>query len=269
MQGRLSPQVDGKIQAFPWKDWRDEFITAQRYGFTLMEWTLDHDRLRENPLITRSGQSEIRQLSAEHGVRVGSLTGDCLMQTPFYKAKGATRMALIDELRCVVDACLELGLRCIVVPLVDNGRIDNPHQRDDLGEGLAIVEKPLRDGGARIVFESDFGPSALARFIAEFPADTYGINYDTGNSAALGFDTGEEIAAYGDRINNVHIKDRKLGGTTVPLGTGNADLPRTLRLLNEYGYRGGYILQTARASDSDHAGVLCRYRDMALEWLAQ
>ena len=24
MQGRLSPQVDGKIQAFPWVHWRDE-----------------------------------------------------------------------------------------------------------------------------------------------------------------------------------------------------------------------------------------------------
>ena len=50
MQGRLSPQVDGKIQAFPWQHWRDEFPAAQKLNIPLMEWTLDHDRLtEENP----------------------------------------------------------------------------------------------------------------------------------------------------------------------------------------------------------------------------
>jgi hexulose-6-phosphate isomerase len=39
MQGRLCAPVDGKIQAFPWDHWRDEFPLAQRFGFPLMEWT--------------------------------------------------------------------------------------------------------------------------------------------------------------------------------------------------------------------------------------
>jgi L-ribulose-5-phosphate 3-epimerase len=268
IQGRLSPPVNHKIQAFPWAHWREEFATAQRCGFRLMEWTLDHDRLPENPLITPAGRREIRQLSAEHGVRVGSLTGDCFMQAPFYKASGAPRQALLAELQRVVEACLEIGIRYIVVPLVDNGRIEDRRQHDDLRVGLSTVEASLRDGGARIVFESDFDPPALARFISEFPAHTFGINYDIGNSAALGFKSEEEFDAYGDRIDNVHVKDRKLKGTTVPLGTGNADLPYTLRLLRERGYRGHYILQTARAADGNHAVVLCRYRDMVRQWLA-
>ena len=29
MQGRLSAMVDGKIQAFPWNEWREEFPRAQ------------------------------------------------------------------------------------------------------------------------------------------------------------------------------------------------------------------------------------------------
>mgnify|MGYP001554379746 CR=1 FL=1 len=45
MQGRLSPLVDGKIQAFPWAHWRDEFPAGDECGIHLMEWTLDHDRL--------------------------------------------------------------------------------------------------------------------------------------------------------------------------------------------------------------------------------
>ena len=68
---------------------------------------------------------------------------------------------------------------------------------------------------------------------------------------------------------NVHIKDRLRGGTTVPLGTGNADFGRIFAALARTGYRGNYILQTARATDGDHAGALERYRDMAAGWLSE
>jgi hexulose-6-phosphate isomerase len=95
----------------------------------------------------------------------------------------------------------------------------------------------------------------------------FGINYDSGNSAALGYDSAEEISAYAARILNVHVKDRLFGGTTVPLGTGAADLAKTIRLIELSGYRGQYILQTARANDGDHAGALARYRDMTVRWI--
>ena len=61
-------------------------------------------------------------------------------------------------------------------------------------------------------------------FILNYPSEYYGINYDIGNSACLGYDPEEEINNYGDRIYNVHIKDRLLHGSTVPLGSGNADI---------------------------------------------
>ena len=52
MQGRLSPIVDGRIQAFPWDHWRAEFPAAEGLGLGLVEWTLDHERLGQNPLMT-------------------------------------------------------------------------------------------------------------------------------------------------------------------------------------------------------------------------
>jgi hexulose-6-phosphate isomerase len=66
----------------------------------------------------------------------------------------------------------------------------------------------------------------------------------------------------------VHVKDRILGGTTVPLGEGAADFPSVFHHLAQIGYDGALILQTARAADGDHAGSLARYRGMVLEWLA-
>ena len=119
----------------------------------------------------------------------------------------------------------------------------------------------------KIVFESDFPPRRLMDFISNFAPGYYGINYDIGNSAGLGYNPEEEIEAYGNRIFNVHIKDRLLHGTTVPLGTGNADIPSVLKLLDAINYSGNYVLQTARAKDTNHKGVLCGYRDQVIKWM--
>jgi hexulose-6-phosphate isomerase len=71
-------------------------------------------------------------------------------------------------------------------------------------------------------------------------------NYDSGNSASLGYDVRQELAAYGNRIGSVHIKDRIRGGGTVPLGTGNADLPALFTELAATEYAGDFVLQVAR-----------------------
>lgn len=266
MQGRLSPLVDGKIQAFPWQHWEAEFDAAAAIGIPFVEWTLDQDRLRENPLMTSAGRGRIEALSRKSGVRIESVTGDCFMQAPFFKASGGERGALMDDLSAVIDATAAIGAKLIVFPLVDNGSIESDTQEVALREGLAALEPTLRERGVRIVFESDFAPQRLREFIAQFPRDVFGLNYDIGNSAALGFDPDEEIGAYGDRIDHVHVKDRVLGGTTVPLGTGNAKFERVFAALRRAGYSGDFVLQTARAADGRHGETLARYRDMTQKW---
>lgn len=267
IQGRLSPPVGDRIQAFPWLSWHEEFALAEHNGFRFMEWTLDQERLYENPLLTRHGQAQIRTLCQRHALAVPSLTGDCFMQAPFWKAHGAERETLQRDFVAIAEACAVVGISIMVVPLVDNGRLDSPAERDALLEFLGRQRGFLRERGLKVIFESDLGPAELADFIESFDPTTFGINYDTGNSAALGFDPAEEIAAYGARVVNVHIKDRVLGGTTVPLGSGDANFDRVFAALSQAHYDGNYVLQTARASDGDHVGALVRYRDMSVEWL--
>lgn len=267
MQGRLSALVDGKIQAFPWTEWREEFPGAKALGLTRMEWTIDQDRLRENPLTTDAGQDEIAMLARANGLRIPSLTGDCFMQAPFWKADGTTRDALVDDLDLLIAACSRIGIEFIVIPLVDNGKIERESESDTLKRVLVARSEQLARQNVKIVFESDLPPRELARFMEAFPAGVFGINYDSGNSASLGYDSTEEIEAYAPRILNVHIKDRIRGGTTVPLGTGAADLAKTIRLIERSGYTGQYVLQTARAADGDHSGALAKYRDMTVGWI--
>jgi L-ribulose-5-phosphate 3-epimerase len=269
MQGRLSPLMDGRIQAFPWSCWQEEFPKARLNGFELMEWTLDQEGLYENPLLTAAGQAEIRELRKSHGLAISSLTGDCFMQSPFWKAQGDEAALLLRDFRAVAEACASVGISMMVVPLVDNGWLENRAQEDFLVDVLKKESTFLSSLGVKVVFESDFGPAELARFIGRLEPALFGVNYDIGNSAGLGMNPADEIAAYGDRILNVHIKDRLLAGTTVPLGTGNADFDTVFAALGRAGYAGTYILQTARAADGQHAEVLSHYRDMAVDWLAR
>jgi hexulose-6-phosphate isomerase len=269
MQGRLSSLVNGRIQAFPWDSWRGEFRIAHEHGFRLMEWTLDQAALNENPIMTPAGQKEIQRLMKAHGIVIPSLTGDCFMQAPYYKASGDARQMLLQDFRNIISACGILGIRIVVFPLVDAGRLEKKSQKNDLLSGLRDIKDTLVSCGVQIAFESDFEPNKLARFIELLEPDLFGINYDTGNSAALGYCPAEEIHCYGKRILNVHIKDRLLHGETVPLGSGNADIPCALKALQDCGYSGNYILQTARAADGDHAGALKRYRGMLEGWLKE
>lgn len=266
MQGRLSPLVDGKIQAFPWDTWQQEFPAAQGLGLGLMEWTLDQDRLYQNPLLMPEGQQEIRALCQAHRMAIPSLTGDCFMQAPFWKAAGQERAALEADFLAIARACAEIGIEMIVVPLVDNGRLEDEQQEETLLAFMLAQVDMFRELGLRIIFESDFAPGELARFIDRLPADTFGVNYDIGNSAALGYEPEVEFAAYGPRIINVHVKDRVLGGTTVPLGSGNADFHTVFRLLRETVYMGNLIMQTARASDDEHADALGQYMKQIEAW---
>ncbi len=267
MQGRLSPLVDGRIQAFPWSCWQEEFKIAEENDFKLIEWTLDQESIYENPLLTADGQIEIRKLCKRHGISIPSVTGDCFMQAPFWKVAGEERRGLQRDFREVAVACEAIGISMIVVPLVDNGCIDNLEEEDVLVAFLEKLEGFLRKRNLQVVFESDFMAQELARFIDRLDPSLFGINYDIGNSAALGFDPTNEMGVYGNRVSNVHIKDRVLGGTTVQLGAGNADFKTVFANLGKAGYSGNYILQTARATDDNHSGVLSDYRDMTINWI--
>lgn len=259
MQGRLVDQVDGKIQAFPYNTWRDEFPAAQRIGIPLMEWTLDDFQLEQNPLCTVAGQEEVRQLSRKHDLSVRSITGDCFMQAPFWKSESAQQTRLLQKLDLVIAASGALAIKYIVIPLVDNGGLENGQQTQALLSQLMARHAQLVETDVHIAFESDYAPLALKEFISLFPSDRFGVNYDIGNSASLGFDPAEEMTAYGHRITNVHVKDRMLGGTTVPLGTGAAKMREVFCGLKASQYGGNFILQTARAVDGKHEETLARY----------
>jgi len=269
MQGRLSKIVNGKIQAFPQECWEHEFEYANDIDIRVMEWTLDQENLKQNPLMMEEGRRRIKFLSEKFNLKIPSLTGDCFMQAPFWKAEKTKAKFLQKDFIDVVNASSNLGIKYIVVPVVDNGSIETQKQSSYLAAFLNDQIELFKKNNIKIIFELELTPSDVGKFIEKYTSEIFGINYDIGNSASMGYDPIEEINIYGDRILNVHVKDRLLGGSTVELGRGNADFDKVFSLFKKINYQGNFILQTARARDNEHSELISKYRNMIISWLKE
>ena len=130
------------------------------------------------------------------------------MQNPFWLEKTEKQEKLKEKFISMVKACHYSKIKIIVLPVVDNGSINDLNEELSLRNFLIKNKNLFEKLNIKIAFESDLSPKKLLQFINKFPESCFGINYDIGNSASLGFDTKEEIATYGSRILNVHVKDR-------------------------------------------------------------
>ena len=87
MQGRLSPVIRNRIQAFPLNNWKKEFLKANEINLDLMEWTIDNYKLYKNPIMQKSELRKIKKLKKKYNLRIESITCDFLMENPFFKKK--------------------------------------------------------------------------------------------------------------------------------------------------------------------------------------
>ena len=266
MQGRLSPIRNGRIQSFPWETWEGEFETASRIQIRKMEWTIDSENFDSNPLLTSAGKEKIKSLMSLFNLEIPSVTCDYFMENPPWKTDPDGTFRGIES---ILAGMSEIGAKILVIPLVDNSSLIDSKTYYQTLHFFSRVSGLLGASDLKIAFETDLGPERFADFMSEFAEERYGVNYDIGNSASLGFNATEEFTAIGPRVINVHVKDRALGGTTVPLGTGNADFPTVFRCLNDHGYVGNLIMQTARAHDGKHAEVLTTYREQIVRWMEE
>jgi hexulose-6-phosphate isomerase len=274
MQGRLLSPGGRSIQSFPRDRWRDEFALAAEAGLDAIEWIYDLQDADANPLATDSGVAEMRALSRQHGIAVVSLCADYFLERPFVRVALDGLGDLTGYLIWLIGRCRQAGITRVVLPFVDAARIDTPQDERRAVEVLRQVLPTCAATGVELHLETSLAPGAFSSLLAQVPDPLLRVNYDSGNSASLGYDVACELAAYGTSIGRVHIKDRIRGGGTVPLGTGDADLPALFSGLAGLRYQGDYVLQVARGADGSEvewarqnraflAGQLDRVHSMA------
>jgi len=248
MQGRLSPRIDGKIQAYPASTWQKEFEIAQEIGYAAIEWIIEKP-VETNALMTDSGKAEIKKIIASTGVRIDYVCADIFMQQPLVRMTKDSKSQNKEYLSAILKNAKEVGAIGVEIPFVDNSSIKSENEKLEFIDVMQDAFKLAKDLDLKLSLETDLPPIEFRELLESIDLDHVQANYDIGNSASLGFDPREELEAYGLKILNVHVKDRKLGSTTVPLGTGNANINFVLQKLQEIGYRGGLTMQAARGEN--------------------
>ncbi|MFI8383505.1 sugar phosphate isomerase/epimerase family protein [Pseudomonas sp. NPDC079086] len=267
MQGRLGAPEAGRFQSFPRQGWRVEITRAAEIGLRGIEWIYDLFGEGANPLETAEGRKELRGLLAQHGVAVVSICADYFMDRPLLRCSQAENAELLERLQWLLSICPEMGVGRVVLPFVDASRIRDESERDQVVANLRQVLQQAERHGVELHLETDLGPQAFRELLDLLDHPLVKVNYDAGNSASLGYRPEDEFAAYGARVGSVHIKDRHLGATTVPLGQGDTDFPSLREQLIQYDYRGDFVLQVARGEAGDEPRWLASMAALAADWL--
>ena len=269
MQGRLVPPTDDRIQCFPRERWADEFELAAQAGLDCIEWIYDLYGADVNPLATNSGLEKLRDLSAKHKVKILSICADYFMDKPLVRASQAEMEDRLNTLYWLLERGRLIGINRMVVPFVDASRIDTQDEFDGVVMLLQRVLEQTRETGIEIHLETSLAPSRFAELLSRLPDPRLKVNYDSGNSSSLGYAPREEFAAYGERVGSVHIKDRLLGASTVPLGTGDADFAGLAEGLRKVAYQGDFILQVARGTSGEEVAWARQNRAFVLKNFCQ
>nr|WP_288499618.1 sugar phosphate isomerase/epimerase family protein [uncultured Pseudomonas sp.] len=267
MQGRLGAPEEGRFQSFPRQGWRLEISRAAKIGLRGIEWIYDLFGEGANPLETVQGRDELRGLLAQHGIGVVSICADYFMDRPLLRCSQAENVELLERLQWLLSICPEMGVSRVVLPFVDASRIRDESERDQVVANLRQVLPQAELHGVELHLETDLAPQAFRELLDLLDHPLVKVNYDAGNSASLGYRPEDEFAAYGARVGSVHIKDRRLGATTVPLGQGDTDFPGLREQLIQYDYRGDFVLQVARGEAGDEARWLAGMAALAADWL--
>ena len=241
MQGRLSPPQDNRFQFFP-DDWRVEFRIAKDLGFDLIEWFVDFREDGSNS-VGLWADSSTREQIGEVSKIVPVVSADC-------GRLGLSGKSFSEKLFKDFISSASGKIKTFNIPLLEEASIKNESVRKEALENIKFVLEYADKFDVRIGLEADLRAEELLDFINKVNSPRIGVCYDIGNCTSYGFNCPDEIRILGDKIFEVHLKDRRVGADqSMLLGTGNADFTGCFLALKDIGYNSNYVLQAWRGKD--------------------
>ena len=251
MQGRLLPKYKNRYQAHPVGYWSDEFEIARKLGLKSIEFIFDYNDYKLNPLMNENGINQISKISKNTGVNVKSICADYFMEAPLHSSNQKVKEKSVLVLKTLIKNSSLLNISDIVIPCVDQSSLKNNIDKERLINSLYDSVIYASKFNINIALETDLNPKDFLDLLNEFRLENLTVNYDTGNSASLGYNINQEFEYYGNKISDIHIKDRVLNGGSVMLGTGNTDFKSFFKILSNMEFNGPIILQAYR----DNQGI--------------
>lgn len=261
VQGRLTKQRDERLHVFPRtsEEREEEFRKARNLGFEAIEWLFYFPDYEENPIFSREGEREMDYLRMTYNIAIPSLDADYFVDRGF---KGKDALSSVIILNRLITKCAKRGIKNIVIPFFGANAIENERDKKEIVKNFAPCVREAEKNNIKLLFESPLPAFELKEFIDRFKSRAIRVNYDTGNmTTVLGEKVPDDIKALAPLIESIHIKDRKYGLTTsYPLGEGETQFNEIFKTLQEIGYHGPLIFETARDSATEDYKLMERYK---------
>ena len=267
MQGRLLPKYKGRYQAHPVGYWKDEFIIAKTLNLDCIEFIFDLNDYAINPLLGEQGLNEIKEISKKTGVAVKTICADYFMEAPLHSPDQDIAYKSEKVMIQLLNNASILGVTDVVIPCVDQSSLNSKEAKGRFIERMVSIVKIAEKVEVNLSLETDLPPKPFVKLLEKFQSNRVTVNYDLGNSAALGYDPVQELSAYGSLITDIHIKDRRLGGGPVVLGEGAVNFEIFFKKLKDINFQGPFIMQAYR--DEEGLNVFKKQLDWIKIYLDQ
>ena len=137
----------------------------------------------------------------------------------------------------------------IVLPFVDESSISSVFREPKVINSLRRVIDFFEKVEIECSLELDLPPDDILGLVDSLNSEFVFINYDIGNSAALGFDCSEELDMYGHLINDIHLKDRVVGGGPISFGNGSSNFDCLFEFIFKNEFSDPIIMQSYRDNE--------------------
>jgi sugar phosphate isomerase/epimerase len=225
----------------------DEIRWMSELGFEFIDLTLEPPRAGAWQVDLR----EIRTALEDHNMQI---VGHTAYYLPLCHPFESVRRAAVEELKICLEAFGQLGASWMNL---------HPDSKAPLHDRRFVIERNLqtvrellplaRDVGVGLMIENLPGSFNTVVQLAQLldPVPELGLHLDVGHANLLveSNTTDDLLAAFGPRLQHVHMHDNKGGEADLhlPLGSGNIDNTRYVRALQNAGYNGTITLEVFTA----------------------
>jgi hypothetical protein len=240
LQGRLSKPQENQIQEFPNLTWKKEFDLLPKLNLIGIEWLITNKKNQDNPFFTE------KKLPTE----ILSVCVDTIINDEFHE-----KSFLEKNLIPVLKKMDEHNIKKVVIPLLEKSSIHNQTKKTFFLENILNISEEFE----KIDFCFEFECDKETAFDFVKNSSKFFITYDTGNFTSFygeKINHSDLINFFGNKIKNVHIKDRTYSGETKKFGLGNTNFEEIFIGLKKINYKENLILQLSREIDGNEINYI-------------
>lgn len=179
--------------------------------------------------------AQYRKLSAEHKIPLDGTCVDRLHENGLKSDPLAVRWVR-DSIRITKD----LGVDVLLLPMFGKWAIQNPAERDYVGDALRDLGPEAEKAGVVLGLEDTISAEDNVRIMERSRSKAVSVYYDVGNSTRNGFDVVKEIRWLGkSRICQIHLKDNP-----GYMGEGKINFAEVVKAIRDIGFTGYANLET-------------------------